>query len=152
MLVPIKPLDFELSGQPAADLPVPRGYRAARVLVRWRGVPVGTVHAPVVGDRVRVADIVPAITRRLGPNLGPEIAARALRSGRGGKPLRFEDAPLQQRRHQFIDRGLGAADAAGNIVRTQRLADFLEEIEDIERPIQSSGPAFDGVFGHVFDS
>jgi hypothetical protein len=64
------------------------------VLVRWRRVPVGTVHAPVVGDRVRVADIVPAITRRLGPNLGPEIAARALRSGRGGKPLRFEDAPL----------------------------------------------------------
>ena len=94
MLVPIKPLDFELTGQPAADLPVPRGYRAARVLVRWRGIPVGTVHAPVVGDRVRVADIVPAITRRLGPNLGPEVAARALRSGRGGKPLRFEDAPL----------------------------------------------------------
>ena len=93
MLIPIKPLDFELTGQPAADLPVPRGYRAARVLVRWRGVPVGTVHAPVVGDRVRVADIVPAISGGWGRTSVPR-SPRALRSGRGGKPLRFEDAPL----------------------------------------------------------
>ncbi len=54
---------------------------------------------------------------------------------------RLEDAPFQQRCHQLVDRGFRAADAAGDIVGTQRLADFLEVIEDIERPVQPFSPA-----------
>ena len=65
---------------------------------------------------------------------------------------RFQNPPFQQRGDQFVDRGFRAADAAGDIIRAQGLADFLEEIEDIERPVQTAGPAFDGVFGHVSGS
>ncbi|MNX89252.1 hypothetical protein D3C86_1212590 [compost metagenome] len=65
---------------------------------------------------------------------------------------RFQDPSFQQRGHQFVDRGLGAADAVGDVVRAQGLADFLEEIEDIERPVQTACPALDGVFGHFSGS
>ncbi len=61
---------------------------------------------------------------------------------------RFQNAPFQQRRDQLIDGGFGAADAAGNIIRAQGLADFLEKIEDIKSTVQAFGAAFDGVFGH----
>src|SRR5438128_2496501 len=62
---------------------------------------------------------------------------------------RLENPSLEQGCNQFIDGGLRAADAAGDIVGAQWLADFLEEIEDIERPVQPASPALDGVFGHV---
>ncbi|MNH38257.1 hypothetical protein D3C79_992620 [compost metagenome] len=65
---------------------------------------------------------------------------------------RLQDPPFEQRGHQLVDRGFGAADAAGDVVRAQGLADLLEEIEDIERPVQTAGPAFDGVFAHVSGS
>ncbi|MNF95675.1 hypothetical protein D3C84_784390 [compost metagenome] len=65
---------------------------------------------------------------------------------------RFQNPALKQRRHQFVDRGFGAADAIGDVVRAQGLADFLEEIEDIERPVQTACPALDGVFGHFSGS
>ena len=61
---------------------------------------------------------------------------------------RLQNPSFQQGRDQFVDRGLRTAYTAGDIVRTQGLADFLEEIEDIERPIQTASPALDGVFGH----
>ena len=64
----------------------------------------------------------------------------------------LQNPSLQQGGNQFVDRGFRAADAAGDFVRAQGLADFLEEIEDIERPVQTASPALDGVFGHVCGS
>nr|GEY22177.1 hypothetical protein [Tanacetum cinerariifolium] len=61
---------------------------------------------------------------------------------------RLQNAPLQQRTHQFIHRRLGAADATGDLVGPKRRTGLLEKIENIERPVQTSRPAFDGVFGH----
>ncbi|MNN76180.1 hypothetical protein D3C81_1925360 [compost metagenome] len=65
---------------------------------------------------------------------------------------RLQNASFQQRSHQLVDRGFRAADAVGDVVRAQGLADFLEEIEDIERPVQTACPALDGVFGHFSGS
>ena len=93
----------------------------------------------VVGlaGQVEVAQVCLAEEIQLAPQVHVAVLAHGL-----------QDAPLQQRRHQFVDRGFGAANAAGNIIRAQGLADFLEKIEDIERTVQAFGAAFDGVFGH----
>ncbi len=81
MLLPIKTLDVELAPPPTADLPVAARYRAARVLVRWFGVPVGTVSVPIVAGHVRLSDLAAAISRDLPRHVGPEWVRRALSAG-----------------------------------------------------------------------
>jgi O-antigen biosynthesis protein len=92
MLLPLKPLDFELAARPFVDVVVPPPYRAARLLIRWHGVPVGSLTLPVTNGRIRLPELSAALSRQLPKTLGPELATRALQSGRGGEPLGFARA------------------------------------------------------------
>ncbi len=76
MLLPIRPLDYELSAP--GDLPAGEGSRAARVLVRWHGVPLSVMQVPVVGGKVRAGDVGYRVMARLQARIGREMARRAL--------------------------------------------------------------------------
>ncbi len=60
----------------------------------------------------------------------------------------LQNPPFQQRCHQLVNRRFGAADPAGNLIGAHGPGLFLEKIQDIERPVQSTCPALDRVFGH----
>ncbi|QJE98764.1 glycosyltransferase family 2 protein [Luteolibacter luteus] len=76
MLLPICPVDYELASP--GDLKVGKIYRAARVLVRWHGVPLGVIQVPVEEGTVRARDIGYRVMARLQPRIGREVARRAL--------------------------------------------------------------------------
>src|SRR5688572_5127894 len=54
--MPVKVLDIDLC-QASSDIPVNGPYRAAWVLIRWRGVPLGQVEVPVRDQRVSLASV-----------------------------------------------------------------------------------------------
>ncbi|TAE76293.1 MAG: glycosyltransferase [Verrucomicrobia bacterium] len=76
MLLPIIPLDYELSTP--GDLPVPTSYRAARLLVRWHGVPLMVMQVPVANGVLSAADVARRLLSGHTPKLGRELARRAL--------------------------------------------------------------------------
>lgn len=76
MLLPICPVDYELASP--GDLEVGKIYRAARVLVRWHGVPLGVIQVPVEQGTVRARDIGYRVMARLQSRIGREVARRAL--------------------------------------------------------------------------
>lgn len=78
MIHPIKILDFDLASPDAGDLPVPDRYRQARVLVRWTGRPIGTVHVPTHSGCIRRVDIVAVVLDQLGNQVAVEFVRRAL--------------------------------------------------------------------------
>ena len=116
--------------QPATMARIVRGHREAVEFIISHFLDAG--QAALMPAQVRLAEEV---------QLATQVDVTVLAD-------RFQDAPFEQGRDQFVDRGFRAADAAGDIIRAQGLADFLEKIEDIERPVQALGAAFDGVFGH----
>jgi GT2 family glycosyltransferase len=79
MLLPICPIDYELATP--GDLQVGETYRAARVLVRWHGVPLGTIQVPVEQGTVRSRDIGYRVMTQLQTRIGREVARRALMGG-----------------------------------------------------------------------
>jgi GT2 family glycosyltransferase len=85
MLLPICPVDYELASP--GDLQVGETYRAARVLVRWHGVPLGVIQVPVERGTVRSRDIGYRVMARLQPRIGREVARRALMGSGIGAPL-----------------------------------------------------------------
>src|SRR5690606_16329933 len=86
MLLPLKTLDCELSACCLTDLEVPGRYRAARVLFRWQGLPLGSVTLPVTNGRLRQADLAAALSRELPRTAAPVLAARSLGAGGRGAP------------------------------------------------------------------
>jgi O-antigen biosynthesis protein len=86
MLLPIKPVDFELTTDRVDELEVPQGYPAARVLVRWHGIPVGSLEVPVRLGRVCPEKLAAGLTRELVRGMGQEYAARALARGNPAPP------------------------------------------------------------------
>ena len=76
MLLPILPVDYELASP--GDLEVGPDYRAARVFVRWHGVPIATIQVPVVAGKVRGRDVGNRMMSHQQGRLGREIARRAL--------------------------------------------------------------------------
>lgn len=76
MLLPILPLDYELARP--GDIVVDPRYRAARLLLRWHGVPLVVFQVPVVGGRVRERDVTSRLLAAHLPKLGRELARRAL--------------------------------------------------------------------------
>ena len=76
MLLPICPIDYELADP--GDVQVGIQYRAARVLIRWHGVPLSTIQAPVVSGVVRSKDIGFRVMAGLQPRIGRELARSAL--------------------------------------------------------------------------
>ncbi|MEK7950061.1 glycosyltransferase [Luteolibacter soli] len=76
MLLPILPLDYELASP--GDVEVGPDYRAARVFVRWHGVPIAVIQVPVVSGKVRSRDVGLRIMARQQARLGREMARRAL--------------------------------------------------------------------------
>ena len=89
MLLPIVPLDFDLAAP--ADVPVGGSYRAARVLVRWHGVPLAVIQVPVVAGKLRSREVGLRVMARLQPRLGRELARRALVGDGISRPLRVAD-------------------------------------------------------------
>ena len=79
MLLPICPVDYELASP--GDLRVGASYRAARVLVRWHGIPLGLIRVPVEQGVVRSRDIGYRVMACLQPRIGREVARRALMGG-----------------------------------------------------------------------
>jgi hypothetical protein len=75
MLLPILPIDYELASP--GDLEVGPDYRAARVFVRWHGVPIAVIQVPVVTGKVRGRDVGKRIMARQQGRLAREMARRA---------------------------------------------------------------------------
>jgi len=78
MLFPVKILDFDLAAPSTGDIPVSSRYRRARVLVRWSGHPIGTVHVSVHSGAVRRQDILAAVVDKLAYSLAVEFARHSL--------------------------------------------------------------------------
>ncbi|MEM1084789.1 MAG: glycosyltransferase [Verrucomicrobiota bacterium] len=76
MLKPIKPLDYEVTE--ARDRKVGRNYRAARVLVRWKGVPIGRLDVPLMDGWLRSQEVGARAIRELSDAFGREMARRSL--------------------------------------------------------------------------
>jgi len=76
MLLPICPIDYDIACP--GDRIVSDGYRAARVLVRWHGVPLGILQVSVASGVVRASDIGFRVMSQLQTRLGREMARRAL--------------------------------------------------------------------------
>lgn len=76
MLLPILPLDYELARP--GDIVVDPRYRAARLLVRWHGVPLVVFQVPVIGGQVRERDVTRQLLASHLPKLGRELVRRAL--------------------------------------------------------------------------
>ena len=89
MLLPIRPLDYELSSP--ADLQAGDAYRAARVMIRWHGVPLAVLQVPVVHGMVRSKDIGFRVMARLQSRIGREMARRALMGEGIARPLDVRD-------------------------------------------------------------
>ena len=90
MLLPIKPIDFEIST--SDDLSVGRDAKLARVLVRWQGVPLGVLSVPVTGGRLRAVDVRTAAGDYLASGFARELCRRALLGGGIGERLSIADA------------------------------------------------------------
>ncbi|WP_193214871.1 glycosyltransferase [Luteolibacter marinus] len=86
MLLPILPLDYDLAAP--ADIPAGDGHRAARVLVRWHGVPLVVIQVPVVGGMVLSREVGLRVMARHQPRLGRELARHALMGNGISRPLR----------------------------------------------------------------
>ncbi len=89
MLLPIRPIDYDLANP--GDVPAGAAYRAARVLVRWHGVPLGVLQVPVVSGVVRRQDIGFRVMARLQHSLGREMARRALLGDGTGAAVDVQD-------------------------------------------------------------
>ncbi|MEP4079125.1 glycosyltransferase family 2 protein [Haloferula sp.] len=76
MLLPVKPLDFEVTRP--RDVEVGDCYRSARVLVRWMGVPIGKLDVPVMGGWLRASEVGARALRELSDSFGREMMRRAL--------------------------------------------------------------------------
>jgi len=90
MLLPICPIDYDLSSP--RDFQVGKSFRAARVLIRWHGVPLDFIQVPVEHGVVRARDVGFRVMTRLQTRLGREVARRAL-MGEG------IEEPIDVRRH-----------------------------------------------------
>jgi GT2 family glycosyltransferase len=71
--MPVAVLDIDLH-RDVGDTPVSSRYRAAVVLVRWRGTPLGQVNVPVVDERVPFTSVQAASREAFGPALRRHIA------------------------------------------------------------------------------
>lgn len=85
MLLPISPIDYDIAHP--GDRNVGDSYRAARVLVRWDGVPLGVIQVPVVAGKVRARDVGSRIMNHLQARLGREMARRTLMGQDGSLPV-----------------------------------------------------------------
>ena len=85
MLLPILPIDYELASP--GDLEVGPDYRAARVFVRWHGVPIAVIQVPVVSGKVRGRDVGNRVMAHQQARLGREMARRALIGGGISEPF-----------------------------------------------------------------
>ncbi len=89
MLLPILPIDYDLSSP--GDIPVGDTYRAARVMVRWHGVPLAVLQVPVVGGMVRSREVGLRVMARQQARLGRELARHALMGNGIEKPLEVRE-------------------------------------------------------------
>jgi len=97
MLLPIKPLNFEITT--GADIGVGSEVKSARVLVRWQGVPLGIVPVAVRGGRVLAQDVKDLAAQHLAGAFGRELCRRGLLGGGIGPRLSITkewNAPLPE--------------------------------------------------------
>ncbi len=83
---PVAVLQLELAA-PRRDLPVPAGSRAARILVRAHGSPLGWVTVEQPASRITIEQQDEALRRQLAGPVFREATARALRAGAPAPPL-----------------------------------------------------------------
>jgi GT2 family glycosyltransferase len=94
MLLPIKPVSFEITS--SADVVVGSEAKSARVLVGWKGVPMGIMPVPVTAGRVRAEDVKSLAARHLAGPFARELCRRGLLGGGIGGRLSISekwDAP-----------------------------------------------------------
>jgi GT2 family glycosyltransferase len=89
MLLPVKPLDFEITTND--DFCVAPDVKSARVLVRWQDAPIGVLEIPVVAGRVRAADVKKQTTDHFPAAFLRELARRALLRGGIGEKVAISD-------------------------------------------------------------
>jgi len=130
MLLPLIPIDFELAC--AADVPVVETAASARVLLRWSGVPLGVIEAPVTHGVVRAKDVAARALEVVQRPLSEELVRRALLQTGVGNGISLGDFWLQ--------RGLLAVEKALPTIslvvctrdRPQDLAECLKAISVLE--------------------
>jgi GT2 family glycosyltransferase len=89
MLLPIKPLDFEITTND--DITVAPDVKSARVLVRWKDAPIGVLAIPVVAGHVRAADVKKQTAENFPAVFLREVARRALLRGGIGEKVAISD-------------------------------------------------------------
>lgn len=97
MLLPVKPLDFEIISND--DISVAPDVKSARVLLRWKDVPIGVLVIPVVAGRVRSSDVKKQAADLFPSAILRELVRRALMHGGIGEKVAITDywhAPLPE--------------------------------------------------------
>ena len=89
MLLPIKPIDFEITTND--DISVAPDVKSARVLVRWQDLPIGVLAIPVVAGRVSAAYVKKQASDHFPATFMRELARRALLRGGIGEKVALSD-------------------------------------------------------------
>ena len=129
---PIKVIDIEIS-EPLKDIDGLDAYRKVRCLVRWHGVPLGSLDLPIRNGRLYATDQIHKITDELAPNIAQQLVQHRLAHPLPSQKLTLDELMAQKRVDLIHDLPLVTV-AVCSRNRSTELQQCLHALEKLNYP------------------